>query len=82
MPVLLVIHGPIATHILNVDSTSVAALAVDIKVPRQVLTAARGHEQDPGGCLGVSERALLVVGAELALETLPVQVGFRPVIGA
>jgi nucleobase:cation symporter-1, NCS1 family len=39
---LLVIHGPIATNILNVYSTSVAALAVDIKVPRQVLTVAVG----------------------------------------
>ena len=39
VPVLfLVLHGPIATNILNVYSTSVSALAVDIKVPRHVLT--------------------------------------------
>ena len=35
---LLVIHGPIATNILNVYSMSVSALAMDIKVPRHVLT--------------------------------------------
>jgi purine-cytosine permease-like protein len=35
---LLVIHGPIATNILNVYSTSVAALALDIKIPRHVLS--------------------------------------------
>jgi NCS1 nucleoside transporter family len=39
---LLVIHGPIATNILNVYSTSVAALALDIKVPRQALAAVVG----------------------------------------
>ncbi len=39
---LLVIHGPIATNILNVYSTSVAALALDIKVPRQVLAGIVG----------------------------------------
>ncbi|MFZ0376761.1 MAG: cytosine permease [Solirubrobacteraceae bacterium] len=39
---LLIIHGPIATNILNVYSTSVAALAIDIKVPRQVLTVIVG----------------------------------------
>ena len=39
VPVLfLVLHGPIATNILNVYSTSVSALAVDIKVRRHVLT--------------------------------------------
>ncbi len=39
VPVLfLVIHGPIATNILNVYSTSVAALALDIKIPRHVLS--------------------------------------------
>jgi NCS1 nucleoside transporter family len=39
LPVLfLVIHGPIATNILNVYSTSVAALAMDVKVPRHVLS--------------------------------------------
>jgi hypothetical protein len=43
VPVLfLVIHGPIATNILNVYSTSVAALAVDIKVPRHVLSVVVG----------------------------------------
>ncbi len=35
---LLVVHGPIATNILNVYSMSVAALAVDIKIPRHVLS--------------------------------------------
>ena len=35
---LLVIHGPIATNILNVYSMSVSALALDIKIPRHVLT--------------------------------------------
>jgi nucleobase:cation symporter-1, NCS1 family len=39
---LLVIHGPIATNILNVYSTSVAALAVDIRIRRQVLTVVVG----------------------------------------
>jgi nucleobase:cation symporter-1, NCS1 family len=39
---LLVIHGPIATNILNVYSTSVAALAVDIRIPRQVLAGIVG----------------------------------------
>jgi NCS1 family nucleobase:cation symporter-1 len=39
---LLVIHGPIATNILNVYSTSVAALAVDINIPRQVLAGIVG----------------------------------------
>lgn len=39
---LLVIHGPIATNILNVYSMSVSALAMDIKVPRHVLTVAVG----------------------------------------
>jgi nucleobase:cation symporter-1, NCS1 family len=39
VPVLfLVLHGPIATNILNVYSTSVSALAVDINVRRHVLT--------------------------------------------
>ena len=39
IPVLfLVIHGPIATNILNVYSVSVAALAVDIKAPRHILS--------------------------------------------
>jgi NCS1 nucleoside transporter family len=39
VPVLfLVIHGPIATNILNVYSVSVAALAVDIKIPRHILS--------------------------------------------
>src|SRR5215210_3082050 len=39
VPVLfLVLHGPIATNILNVYSTSVSALAVDIRVRRHVLT--------------------------------------------
>lgn len=43
IPVLfLVIHGPIATNILNVYSTSVSALAVDIRVPRHVLTLVVG----------------------------------------
>ena len=35
---LLVIHGPIATNILNVYSMSVAALALDVKIPRHVLS--------------------------------------------
>jgi nucleobase:cation symporter-1, NCS1 family len=39
---LLVIHGPIATNILNVYSTAVAALAVDIKAPRQMVSAVVG----------------------------------------
>jgi NCS1 nucleoside transporter family len=39
---LLVIHGPIATNILNVYSTAVTALAVDIRVPRHVLTVIVG----------------------------------------
>src|SRR5215210_3076757 len=39
---LLVIHGPIATNILNVYSMSVTALAMDIKVPRHVLALAVG----------------------------------------
>jgi nucleobase:cation symporter-1, NCS1 family len=39
VPVLfLVLHGPIATNILNVYSMSVSALAVDIKARRHVLT--------------------------------------------
>ncbi len=39
VPVLfLVVHGPIATNILNVYSMSVAALACDIKIPRHVLS--------------------------------------------
>ena len=38
----LVIHGPIATNILNVYSMSVTALAMDIKVPRHVLALAVG----------------------------------------
>jgi purine-cytosine permease-like protein len=43
VPVLfLVLHGPIATNILNVYSTSVSALAVDIKVRRHVLTVIVG----------------------------------------
>jgi purine-cytosine permease-like protein len=39
---LLVIHGPIATNILNVYSMSVTALAMDIRVPRHVLALAVG----------------------------------------
>ena len=39
---LLVIHGPIATNILNVYSTSVSALAVDIRVHRHVLAMVVG----------------------------------------
>ncbi|MBX6764881.1 MAG: cytosine permease [Rubrobacteraceae bacterium] len=39
---LLVVHGPIATNILNVYSMSVAALAVDIKIPRHVLSLVVG----------------------------------------
>jgi NCS1 nucleoside transporter family len=39
---LLVIHGPIATNILNVYSMSVAALALDVKVPRHVLSIVVG----------------------------------------
>ncbi len=39
---LLVIHGPIATNILNVYSMSVTALALDIRVPRHVLALAVG----------------------------------------
>ncbi len=39
---LLVIHGPIATNILNVYSMSVTALAMDIKIPRHVLAIAVG----------------------------------------
>ena len=39
---LLVIHGPIATNILNVYSMSVAALALDVKVPRHILSVAVG----------------------------------------
>jgi toxin CptA len=43
VPVLfLVLHGPIATNILNVYSTSVSALAVDINVRRHILTIAVG----------------------------------------
>jgi hypothetical protein len=37
-----VIHGPIATNILNVYSMSVTALAMDIRVPRHVLALAVG----------------------------------------
>ena len=39
---LLVIHGPIATNILNVYSMSVTALALDIKLRRHVLALAVG----------------------------------------
>ena len=39
---LLVIHGPIATNILNVYSMSVAALALDVKVPRHILSVVVG----------------------------------------
>ncbi|MDP9479088.1 MAG: cytosine permease [Actinomycetota bacterium] len=39
---LLVIHGPIATNILNVYSMSVTALALDIKIPRHVLAIVVG----------------------------------------
>lgn len=39
---LLVVHGPIATNILNVYSMSVAALAVDIKIPRHILSLVVG----------------------------------------
>ena len=39
---LLVVHGPIATNILNVYSMSVAALALDVKVPRHVLSIVVG----------------------------------------
>ena len=43
VPVLfLVMHGPIATNILNVYSMSVSALALDIKVRRHVLTLVVG----------------------------------------
>ena len=43
VPVLfLVLHGPIATNILNVYSMSVSALAVDIRVRRHVLALAVG----------------------------------------
>jgi NCS1 family nucleobase:cation symporter-1 len=43
VPVLfLVLHGPIATNILNVYSMSVSALAVDINVRRHILTIAVG----------------------------------------
>ena len=43
VPVLfLVLHGPIATNILNVYSMSVSALAVDIKARRHVLTVIVG----------------------------------------
>jgi nucleobase:cation symporter-1, NCS1 family len=39
---LLVVHGPIATNILNVYSVSVSALSVDIKIPRHVLSLVVG----------------------------------------
>ena len=39
---LLVVHGPIATNILNVYSMSVSALALAIKIPRHVLTVIVG----------------------------------------
>jgi NCS1 family nucleobase:cation symporter-1 len=39
---LLVIHGPIATNILNVYSMSVTALAMDVRLPRHVLAIAVG----------------------------------------
>jgi nucleobase:cation symporter-1, NCS1 family len=43
VPVLfLVLHGPIATNILNVYSMSVSALAVDVRVRRHVLALAVG----------------------------------------
>ncbi|MGH3149000.1 MAG: purine-cytosine permease family protein, partial [Rubrobacter sp.] len=43
VPVLfLVLHGPIATNILNVYSMSVSALAVDIRARRHVLALAVG----------------------------------------
>ena len=43
VPVLfLVLHGPIATNILNVYSMSVSALAVDVHVRRHVLTVIVG----------------------------------------
>ena len=35
---LLVIHGPIATNILNIYTFSVAAQALDIKVDRRTLS--------------------------------------------
>lgn len=43
VPVLfLVIHGPIATNILNVYSMSVTALAMDVRIPRHVLALVVG----------------------------------------
>jgi nucleobase:cation symporter-1, NCS1 family len=43
IPVLfLVIHGPIATNILNVYTCSVATQALDIKVPRRTLSVLVG----------------------------------------
>ncbi|CAA9545643.1 MAG: Cytosine/purine/uracil/thiamine/allantoin permease family protein [uncultured Thermoleophilia bacterium] len=43
IPVLLVIlHGPVATNILNIYSASLAALSLDIKIPRWKISAAAG----------------------------------------
>lgn len=39
---LLVLHGPIATNILNIYSTTVSALSLDIRVRRSVLAFAVG----------------------------------------
>ncbi|RAV31204.1 cytosine permease [Corynebacterium heidelbergense] len=39
---LLVLHGPIATNILNVYTFSVAAKALDVRLPRRVLAIAVG----------------------------------------
>lgn len=39
---LLVVHGPIATNILNVYSFSVTAQALDVRIPRRVLSVIVG----------------------------------------
>ncbi|MDO4610470.1 cytosine permease [Corynebacterium sp.] len=39
---LLVVHGPIATNILNIYSCSVSAQALDLRVGRRVISAAVG----------------------------------------
>ena len=39
---LLVIHGPIATNILNIYTFSVAAQALDVKVDRRTLSVVVG----------------------------------------
>jgi NCS1 nucleoside transporter family len=39
---LMVLHGPIATNILNVYSSALAGLSMDVKIPRRVLALVAG----------------------------------------